>query len=308
MVFAGLLLLTIAGYVALVLFVRAPGETFVSDGQTMYYTDQGEGEPVVLVHGFAADGHLNWRMSGIVDALKRDFRVITLDARAHGRSAKPHESGQYGMQMVEDIANLMDHLDLDRAHIGGYSMGGFLSLSFAGRYPERVLSLVQGGSGWYPPDEYPDLIQTVPASLDSGGGLEPIVRFMEPEDSWFREFRIAFANTFLCWMNDEQAMARCFEEMATLEGTEEQLRNNRIPAISITGTEDPLREAAENVGERGGNFTVHWIEGADHLSTLSHPRYAREFARVMRDFLREHAASSQLAEGQSSTLPASASS
>ena len=244
----------------------------------------------------------------MVDALKQEYRVITLDTRAHGRSAKPHEHGRYGMAMVEDIRCLMDELGIEKAHLAGYSMGGFVSLSFAGRYPERLYSLVLGGSGWYPEEAYPDLIRTVPASLDSGGGLEPIVRFMEPETSWFREARIFAANRFLCWMNDTHAMARCFEEMPLLEGTDAQLRANLIPAITITGTDDPLRESSENAMEFGGNFRGHWIDGANHTTTLANPAYAWQFTRAMVEFIREHSDTAQIADAQSSTLPASANS
>jgi len=307
-VFAVLAIATAVGYAAMNIFARVPGHTFESAGQRLYYTDEGAGEAVVLVHGFAADGHLNWRLPGVVDMLKKDYRVITLDTRAHGKSAKPHEHGQYGMTMVDDIARLMDHLNIEKAHLAGYSMGGFLSLSFAGRYPDRLYSLTQGGSGWYPQNEYPDLLQTVPASLDNGTGLEPIVRFMEPPDSWFLETRIKVINRFLCWVNDEQAMARCFEELITLEGTEEQLRANRIPTLGIMGTKDPLRASAENMASRAGNYHVKWIEGADHMTTLGDPAYSKEFRTALLEHIREHSPAAQHAKAQSSTLPASASS
>ncbi|MBI1321234.1 MAG: alpha/beta fold hydrolase [Candidatus Hydrogenedens sp.] len=143
-VFAALAVLTTLFYLSLVLFVRVPGHYFDSNGARLYYTDEGQGEPVVLVHGFAADGHLNWRLPGVVDLLKQDYRVITLDARAHGKSAKPHEHGQYGMEMVDDIARLMDHLGIEKAHLAGYSMGGFLSLSVCGTL-SRTASVADPG-------------------------------------------------------------------------------------------------------------------------------------------------------------------
>lgn len=285
--FAALLLLVALAYAGLVAFAGPEGNYFDSAGVPIHYTDEGAGTPIILVHGFAANANLNWRIPGIVDRLARDYRVITMDARAHGRSGKPHEPGQYGMTMVDDIARLMDHLGIKRAHLAGYSMGGFLSLAFAGRYPERLLSLTQGGSGWYPREEYPDLVRTVPASLDSGGGLEPIVRFMEPPDALFREARIKVVNFVLCRVNDEQAMARCFQEMIDLEGSEEQLRRNTVPSLTIMGTKDPLRKSAEFISGRAGNHRTHWIEGADHLSTLGDPRYLAEFTNALTEFVGE---------------------
>ncbi len=268
---------------------RGPeGEYFDSAGARIHYTDEGSGVPVILVHGFAANANLNWRLPGIINRLKKEYRVIAMDTRAHGFSDKPHDTGKYGMNMVDDVARLMDHLKIEKAHLAGYSMGGFISLAFAGKYPERLLSLTQGGSGWYPRGEYPDLVQTVPKSLEAGTGFEPIVRFMEPKDAWFLERRIKTINFFLCWMNDEVAMGRCFGEMETLEGSEEQLKAKTFPSLGIMGTKDPLRKSAEFMVERAGNHKLHWIEGADHMTTLGNRKYVAEFTQTLVDFLAEN--------------------
>ena len=287
-VFVILSLLLLSSYVGLVVLRGPEGAYFDSGGVPIHYTDEGQGIPVILVHGFAANANLNWRMPGIVDRLAKDYRVVTMDARAHGYSGKPHEAGRYGMNMADDIARLMDHLKIEKAHLVGYSMGGFIGLSFAGKYPERLLSLTQGGSGWYPKGEYPDLVKTVPASLKAGTGLEPIVRFMERKDAWFLEQRIPVINFFLCTINDEVAMGHCFEELETLEGTEEQLRNNKVPSLTIMGTDDPLRKSAEWMEGLAGNHRTHWIEGADHLTTLSDPRYVSDFTKTLTTFLAEN--------------------
>ncbi|MBI1321233.1 MAG: hypothetical protein GC168_20090 [Candidatus Hydrogenedens sp.] len=131
---------------------------------------------------------------------------------------------------------------------------------------------------------------------------------MEAPDAWFRPLRIKLTNRFLCWVNDTQAMARCFEELQTLEGSEEQLRNNRIPSLTVMGTKDPLRASAENMEGIAGNHVTHWIEGADHLTTLGNPVYAKDFAHTLQQFINEHSPAMRQAKAQSSTLPASASS
>lgn len=276
------------GYAALVVLRGPEGNYFDSGGVPIHYTDEGEGVPVILVHGFAANSNLNWRLPGVIDRLAKHYRVVTMDARAHGYSGKPHEAGKYGMNMADDIARLMDHLKIEKAHLVGYSMGGFISLAFAGKYPERLLSLTQGGSGWYPKGQYPDLVQTVPASLKAGTGLEPIVRFMEPKDSWFLEQRIPVVNFFLCTINDEVAMGHCFAELEALEGSEDQLRNNKVPSLTIMGTDDPLRKAAEWMEGLAGNHKTHWIEGANHLTTLADPKYVADFTQALVAFLSEN--------------------
>jgi pimeloyl-ACP methyl ester carboxylesterase len=271
-------------------FLKGPtGHFFEHDGVTLHYTDEGKGIPVLLVHGFAANGHLNWRFPGVTGILKKHYRVITMDCRGHGRSSKPQHHGAYGMNMVDDMAALLDHLEIRRAHIVGYSMGGFLGLAFAGKYPDRLITLTQGGSGWYPRDKYPALVQTVPAALDAGEGFEPIVRFMEQHNPLLLEQRIRFINRLLCRFNDCAAMARCFDEMQLLEGTEEQLRSSTVPHLTIMGTADPLRDAADYLCSIGkATHTMFWIERADHTTTLAKRAHARTFTQKLIDFINNH--------------------
>jgi pimeloyl-ACP methyl ester carboxylesterase len=100
---------------------------FTSEGVRIRYVDVGRGEPVVLVHGFSSSLDANWRSLGIIEKLSKDFRVIALDCRGHGESDKPHDAASYGINMIEDVTRLLDHLAVRRAHIVGYSMGGAIA-------------------------------------------------------------------------------------------------------------------------------------------------------------------------------------
>ena len=130
---------------------------FDSRGVRIRYVDVGRGEPVVLIHGFSTSLDANWRQTKVIDALSRDFRVVALDVRGHGKSDKPHDPASYGVVVVEDVARLMDHLHIPRAHIVGYSMGGAITGKFITMHPDRVISAVFGGSaprlGWTPQAE-----------------------------------------------------------------------------------------------------------------------------------------------------------
>lgn len=125
---------------------------FDSKGVKIHYVEAGRGEPVVLIHGFDNSIDTEWLSTGIFDALSKDFRVIALDCRGHGKSDKPHDPKQYGSLMVEDVANLLDHLNIGKAHIVGYSMGGNITAKFLTMYQDRVLTATLGGSsgrrGW----------------------------------------------------------------------------------------------------------------------------------------------------------------
>ncbi|MBT9588279.1 alpha/beta hydrolase [bacterium] len=99
---------------------------FRSHGVKIHYTVEGSGQPVILIHGLASSAAINWRMPGIVARLAKDYQVVALDCRGHGRSDKPKQDQAYGRAMVQDVAALMDHLRLKNAHIVGYSMGGMI--------------------------------------------------------------------------------------------------------------------------------------------------------------------------------------
>src|ERR1700685_3461620 len=95
------------------------------DGVELAYAEGGEGEPVVLLHGFAADHFSNWVATGVVDDLvAAGRRVLAPDARGHGASAKPHDPAAYANDaMVRDVQALMDHVDVGPVDLVGYSMG-----------------------------------------------------------------------------------------------------------------------------------------------------------------------------------------
>ena len=87
-------------------------------------------------------------MPGTIDALAKDHQVIALDLPGYGQSDKPAEASAYGLQWVDDVVLLLDHLKIRKAHIVGYSMGGMVALKLIAQHPERVQSGTLGGMGW----------------------------------------------------------------------------------------------------------------------------------------------------------------
>lgn len=155
---------------------------FDSNGVKTRYVDVGHGEPVVLIHGFSSSLDANWRTPGIIDKLAKDFRVVALDCRGHGQSDKPHEASSYGIKMIDDVANLLDHVGIRKAHIVGYSMGGAITGKFITTHPDRVLTATFGGSGprlgWTPQNER--AAEELASSLEQGQGMRPLVRRLAP--------------------------------------------------------------------------------------------------------------------------------
>jgi pimeloyl-ACP methyl ester carboxylesterase len=122
---------------------------FMHDEIAIAYLDEGEGEPIVLVHGFASNKEVNWVYPGWVTVLKRaGRRVIALDNRGHGQSTKLYDPAAYRSElMAEDVRALLDHLRLDRADVMGYSMGARNTAFLALAHSNRVRSAVLGGLG-----------------------------------------------------------------------------------------------------------------------------------------------------------------
>src|SRR4051812_42409196 len=113
------------------------------------YLDEGEGDPIILVHGFASNKDVNWVYPTWVSELRKsERRVIAFDNRGHGDSSKLYDSEDYHIgTMASDIAALMDHLNIERADIMGYSLGSRMTAALAQSKPQRVRSAVLGGLG-----------------------------------------------------------------------------------------------------------------------------------------------------------------
>ena len=129
-------------------------KTFRSfDDVEIAYWDQGEGEPILLLHGFTANSHINWELSGIADELlKSGRRVIMMDARGHGESDKPHTSYSYwNRAMAKDVGGLAEQLILYDYDVLGYSMGAKVAIEAALMFG-RMRSLALSGLDVYDKD------------------------------------------------------------------------------------------------------------------------------------------------------------
>ena len=115
------------------------------NGVNLYYESHGDGFPLVWSHEFAGD-HRSWEPQ--VRFFSRRYRVITYDARGYPPSDVPTSVDEYSQELaVEDLRGLLRHLGIERAHLGGLSMGGNVVLNFGLTYPQLAASLVVAGTG-----------------------------------------------------------------------------------------------------------------------------------------------------------------
>jgi pimeloyl-ACP methyl ester carboxylesterase len=148
------------------------GQSFQSNGVTIHYSIQGkeDGESVILLHGWLGRGEGLFDMKFSRSLLEDGYRLVVPDQRGHGKSDKPHDDGQYGVEMVSDVVRLMDHLHIERAHVIGYSMGGFVVGKLLVEHPNRIKSAVIGANGGFRSGDYSDFVRAFSEEVAAGKG------------------------------------------------------------------------------------------------------------------------------------------
>lgn len=259
--------------------------SFDSNGVRIHYVVAGAGDPLVLVHGFSGNAA---SMGSVQKDLARNYKVIALDCRGHGKSNKPHDPEKYGREMSEDLARLLNHLKIPAAHIVGYSMGARIASRFLVDHPEMVVSAVIGGAA-------PEIAGTASStaevrrktaeSLEAGKGVGPLIEFLTPVGQPKPNAeQIEVANRLLLATNDPLALAAVLRGMGGLAVNAEALKANTKPALAIVGTLDPYLLPVKALPAIMGHVEVIVIEGGSHMSVISQPS---EFLAHVRGFL-EH--------------------
>lgn len=246
---------------------------FEHDGFRLAYIDAGKGAPVLLIHGFASNMQVNWASPGWVRVLtEAGFRVVAFDNRGHGASAVSHDPEAYRPEhMADDAAALLDHLDIVKAHVLGYSMGARVAAFLALRHPHRVASLVFGGLGIGMVEGVGDWNAIAGALL----AKDP-AEITDPMGQRFRKFADQTKS-------DRKALAACMETSRE-ELSEDEIRWITQPALVAVGTEDDISGAPEPLAEllpQGESFA---IAGKDHMLSVGD----RSFQARAVDFLSRH--------------------
>jgi pimeloyl-ACP methyl ester carboxylesterase len=226
------------------------------------YLDEGEGDPIVLVHGFASSKNVNWVYPTWVSDLRKDGRrVIALDNRGHGESAKLYDPAQYSIPaMASDALALMDHLDITRADVMGYSLGARIAAWLGLKQPARLRSAILGGIGI--------------AMIEGGGPGENVATALEAPtledvtDPVGRTFR-AFADQT---RSDRLALAACLRGSRGLMAREEAAAI-AVPVLIAVGTADEVAGSAEVLGKIIPGSEVLDIPNRDHMRAVGDKVY-----------------------------------
>jgi pimeloyl-ACP methyl ester carboxylesterase len=278
--------------------------SFDSAGVSIHYlvTGKEDGEPVVLIHGFASSIEVQW--PPVIEALKKDYKVIALDLRGCGSSGKPHDPKAYGIEMVNDVVRLLDHLKIDKAHIVGYSMSAGTGLLLAVHHPARVRSLTCCGAGVISfgtntlPANIPNpekvgrhpgqepLLNALANALDTRS-IEPLTLQLTPANAPKpTPEQIKAHDKALMAVNDHKALAAMIRASGYKDTrlTEKEIQGISVPTLAIIGADDPLKFGVDKLKTLLPTTKVVVIENAHHLNTARRP----EFATALKEFLDEH--------------------
>ena len=193
------------------------------------YLDEGEGAPIVLVHGFASTKETNWVLPGWVTTLTRaGRRAIALDNRGHGSSSKLYDPSAYhSATMAEDVRALLDHLTIERADVMGYSMGARITAFLAVKHPARVGSAIFGGLGIRLVDGV-----GLPESIAEALEAPSLADVQNPTGHLFRSFAEQTKSDLralaACIRGSRQTMSRA--EVAAI----------KLPVLVAVGTKDQI--------------------------------------------------------------------
>jgi pimeloyl-ACP methyl ester carboxylesterase len=264
---------------------RTEDQFFDSNGVKLRYVVEGSGEPVLLIHGFSVNLDRQWRAPGVLAAIAKDHQVIAYDNRGHGKSDKPHDPEKYGLEMVEDAVRLMDHLQVKKAHVVGYSMGAMITNKLLAAHPERLLSATLGGSAGRLEGGDTTWDDDFAADLESGKGVKRLLDVLTPAGQPKpTEAELQQINAGFYLGNDGKALAAVARGWRKLAVAEAQIKANRLPVLALIGSQDPLKiRVDEMAGVLKGMSTVV-IEGANHMNAPGRP----EFASELRGFLEKY--------------------
>jgi len=234
------------------------------------YLDEGEGDPIVLIHGFASSMSVNWVYTGWVSELRKaGRRVIALDNRGHGGSSKLYDPEDYHIgTMAGDVGALMVHLGIPRADLMGYSMGGRITAYLAYSAPERVRSAILGGIGIR-------LIRDAVLAENVAHALETddAAGITDPLGKTFRSFADQTRS-------DRRALAACMRGSRRLM-TVEEAGAITVPTLIAVGTVDDVAGSAHALAQVIPQAQVLDIPDRDHMRAVGD----RVYKAGVKDFL-----------------------
>jgi pimeloyl-ACP methyl ester carboxylesterase len=262
------------------------------DGVRLYFEEAGSGTPVIFVHEFAGD-HRSWEPQ--IRHFARRYRCIVYNARGYPPSDVPESTSSYSQnRAADDIRSVLDHLKIDRAHVVGLSMGGFATLHFGFRHPDRALSLCVAGCGYGAEREEREKFRgeavVIAEQLREKGmphfaeryAYGPTrVQFENKDPRGFAEFKRMLAeHDALGAANTQLGVQR---ERPSLYDLAEEMKRLTVPTLILTGDEDwPCLAPGIFMKRHIASAALAVMPSSGHTINLEEPD---EFNRIVGTFI-----------------------
>ncbi|HEU4933512.1 MAG TPA: alpha/beta fold hydrolase [Pyrinomonadaceae bacterium] len=252
----------------------------------MAYTDAGAGRPVVLIHGYPFNRSL-WNEQ--IAALSGSYRVIAPDLRGFGESDSSDGSSTMN-RMAEDVALLLDHLEVPRVTIGSLSMGGYVAFAFYKQFASRVRALILADTRATPDTEEARQNRAQQAEKALAEGMAGIAdamlpKLLTPETVSKRPEIVKRVRDMMLKTKPEGAAA-ALRGMAERDDQTSLLSKITVPTLILVGAEDAITPVADSEkmheGVAGSRLVV--LENAGHVSNLER---TEKFNEALLDFLSE---------------------
>jgi pimeloyl-ACP methyl ester carboxylesterase len=256
----------------------------------IYYEHHGANylsqSPLVLAYGLGGNTSMWWPQ---VEALSQHHPLILWDIRGHGQTSLPY-SGRYGLHVsADDLKSLLDQLGIQKAHVGGLSMGGGIAVTFVLRHPERVTSLtVCDASTALPPTFSPKHQHARNETLElarAGDMAALAARNSNPARGFClraNEPEIAQKLTAMYATMNPDAFTQSLISLQTSAFTIDSVKSINLPTLVMTGSHDPVRPACERFHACVDGSVYEVLEAAGHLSNIDQ---ADAFNTVLLEFL-----------------------
>ncbi|MBO2945525.1 alpha/beta hydrolase [Paenibacillus sp. F411] len=256
-------------------------EKVICNGKTICYLEQGQGEPVILLHGFCGSSSY-WEP--VLPQL-HGYRFIVPDLRGHGKSDAP--MGPYTIeQMADDVLMLMDELEVPKAVLLGHSLGGYITLSFAQRHSERLngFGLIHS-TGYSDSDEAKEK-RLKAVSTIQGAGITDFIDSLipglfAPGNREIQTGSIQKAKE-IGYQTPPQGAVGAALAMRERPDRRDVLSATTLPVLLVAGEKDELIPEERVFTTDHPNVTQAVISGAGHMSMMEAPQ---ELARTMDSFL-----------------------
>lgn len=255
------------------------------DDIQMAYTDAGRGKPLVLLHGYPFNRSL-WNEQ--VAALSNSYRVIAPDLRGFGETDASRERATMD-RMARDVAELLDHLQIARAVVGGLSMGGYVALAFYKHFPSRVRALVLADTRAQADTEEGKQTRAQQAEKALAEGMAGIADGMLPKlltpETVSKHPEIVKRVRDMMLKTKPDGAAAALMGMAERDDQTPLLSKISTPTLIVVGSEDaitPVADSEKMHREIGGSRLVV-VENAGHVSNLER---TEQFNEALVDFLK----------------------